>query len=280
MNEKISFDENVAPLPVNLKQAEVPRINFAERNCPTTIYEAHELIEKALKDQPESPVSWSGGKCSTVVLHMALQINPDIRVIFNDTGIEFPETYEFIDYIVDEWGVNLRKLRPKTTFWTCVKKYGFPQIRGRYQSTKRPHGKDGRPMCCQLLKEAPLLEARIPSTITGLRVAESRARVFGIAQRGQYYYAKTLKRWNWHPIAFWTEEQCWKYHHDFHIPHNKIYNMGHFRCGCWPCTGYLSWQKYLSVSHPAMYKALMKKKGTPTLWEYDEGGCPLVEVEE
>lgn len=279
MSGKVSFDENVTPLPANLKQVEMPRINFAERNCPTPIYEAHELIEKALKEQPESAVSWSGGKCSTVVLHMALQIKPNILVDFNDTGVEFPETYEFIDYIVDEWGVNLIRLKPKTTFWKCVEKWGFPMLRGKYDK-RTSLSKDGRPMCCQLLKEAPLLEAGIPSTITGLRVAESRMRTFGIAQRGQFYYAKTLKRWNWHPIAFWTEEQVWKYHHEHHIPHNKIYNMGHFRCGCWPCTGYLLWQKYLSISHPAMYKALMKKKGTPTLWEYDEGGCPLVEVEE
>lgn len=273
------YKTSITPLPINLKMVEEPRIQFAKKNCVTPTFEAIDLIEKAIKERPDSSVSWSGGKCSTVILYMALQIKPDIVVNFNDTGVEFPETYEFIDRIVKEWGVNLVRLKPKTTFWACTKKYGFPQIRGKYQPTKRLHGKDGRPMCCQLLKEAPLLEAKIGSTITGLRVAESRMRTFGIAQHGQYYYATSMKRWQWHPIAFWTEDQVWGYHQLHNIPHNAIYEKGHFRCGCWPCTGYIEWEKYLSGSHPAMYKALMKIKGTPTLWEYEDQTCPLDGIE-
>lgn len=218
-------------------------------------------------------VSWSGGKCSTVALHMTLQIKPDVKANFNDTGIEFPETYEFIDYIVDEWNVDLVRLRPERSFWSIVKEYGFPMIRGkRIKELKR--GQDGRPMCCTILKEAPLKKAGISSTITGLRAVESRMRTFAIAQRGQYYYAKTLKRHQWHPIAFWTHDQVWEYHRKYNIPHNTVYDKGHHRCGCWPCTGYLGWTDYLSESHPEMYRALMKIKGEPTLWEYeDQEGC-------
>jgi len=249
------------------------RIQKALRDCPTPILQPEECIKQALQDHKFNvAVGWSGGKCSTAVLHMALKIKSDISVIFNDTGVEFPETYAFIKKISQEWHLNLEILKPKTTFWTCVKEYGFPLLRGQYKDDSK--SKDRRPMCCQLLKEQPILDRGIIAMITGLRASESRMRMFAIAQRGQFYHAKTLKRWNYHPIAFWTEREVWDYHNRNQIPHNGIYDKGHDRCGCWPCTGYLGWRQSLARSHPNMYRHLMKAKGEPTLWEYfDQEGC-------
>jgi len=243
--------------PENLLQVQDARIKYALKNTESWFNDPVDLIRKALLEKPETSVSWSGGKDSTIVLHMALQIKPDIVVNFNDTGVEFDETYEFIEAITEAWDLNLVTLKPKTTFWKIVDEYGFPMIRGK-MIKKKKRGQDGRPMCCTLLKEEPLKRAKLASTLTGITVAESRMRTFGIAQRGQYYYAKTLKRWNWHPIAFWTYDQVWDYHREHDIPHNKIYDMGHHRCGCWPCTGYISWQEALKTSHPKRYRGLMK----------------------
>ena len=251
---------------------EEARIRKAMRDCPTPILSAEECIKKALTEFDHPVVAWSGGKCSTVVLHLALQQDPDVQVVFNDTYVEFRETYAFIDRMHDEWGLNLQVLRPRVTFWECVEKYGFPMLRGKY--SRGPHGKDGKPMCCQLLKEEPILTAGIRECITGIRVAESRVRMFGVAKWGQYYYAKTLGRWQFHPIAFWTNREVWRYHEEHGIPHNEIYDKGHDRCGCWPCTGYLSWKEHLARSHPKMYRAIARMKGEPTLWEYiDIEGC-------
>lgn len=251
---------------------EADRVSLATRNCPTEILSPQNCIELALSEHPDCVVSWSGGKCSTVVLHMVLQIKPDIRVIFNDTGVEFPETYAFVRTLSGEWKLNLRTLKPETTFWRVVEKYGFPMLREEFSRRKRAMGlsKKDRPMCCELLKEKPLLRAGIECCITGVRASESRTRMFTIAKRGQYYYAKSLKRWNFHPIAFWTDAQVWKYHEEYGILHNKIYDMGHSRCGCWPCTGFVGWRESLSKSHPAMHKVLMKMYGEPTLWEFDD----------
>jgi 3'-phosphoadenosine 5'-phosphosulfate sulfotransferase (PAPS reductase)/FAD synthetase len=41
-------------------------------------------------------VSFSGGKDSTVLLHIARKCYPDIPAVFVDTGIEFPEVREFV----------------------------------------------------------------------------------------------------------------------------------------------------------------------------------------
>jgi len=75
------------------------------KGIPT--FEAEELIRKVVEEYKRPCVSWSGGKCSTVVLHMALKIKPDILVIFNDTGVEFPETYAYVNKMAKEWNLNL-----------------------------------------------------------------------------------------------------------------------------------------------------------------------------
>jgi len=243
------------------------------RDCPTPIMQPQDLIKKAVEDQGDNVVvSWSGGRCSTAVLHMALQIEPEIRVVFCDTGVEFPETYDFIEKVSGLWNLNLRILKPKTTFWKCVEKYGFPMLRGKYFDNSV--SKAGRPMCCILLKERPMLDAEITASITGLRACESRMRMFGIAQRGQYYYAKTLKRFQYHPIALWSNEDLSQYTCRHSIPLNEVYAKEHERCGCWCCTAYCGWRESLATSHPRMYRFLMKQKGEPLLWEYlDNEGC-------
>lgn len=43
-----------------------------------------------------SVVSFSGGKDSTLLLHIARKMFPDIPAVFLDTGVEYPEVREFV----------------------------------------------------------------------------------------------------------------------------------------------------------------------------------------
>lgn len=68
-------------------------------------------------------VSFSGGKDSTVLLTIAREMYPDIRAMFVDTGLEFPEIREF----VKTWD-NVDWVKPKLTFKQVLEKYGYPFI--------------------------------------------------------------------------------------------------------------------------------------------------------
>lgn len=68
-------------------------------------------------------VSFSGGKDSTVLLTIARQMHPDIKAVFVNTGLEYPEIVRF----VKSWD-NVDILRPKKNFKKVISEYGYPFI--------------------------------------------------------------------------------------------------------------------------------------------------------
>ena len=68
-------------------------------------------------------VSFSGGKDSTVLLHIARNLYPNIKAVFVDTGLEYPEVRE----LVHTWD-NVDIIRPKKTFRQVLDEYGYPVV--------------------------------------------------------------------------------------------------------------------------------------------------------
>src|SRR5690606_30125947 len=71
-------------------------------------------------------VSFSGGKDSTVLLHIVRQLYPEVPAVFCDTHLEYPEVREFA---LSQ--PNVIKLTPKLTFRQVIEKYGYPVISKR-----------------------------------------------------------------------------------------------------------------------------------------------------
>lgn len=68
-------------------------------------------------------VSFSGGKDSTVLLDIARQLYQNIKAVFVDTGLEYPEIRLFVKTVS-----NVDWIRPKLTFRQVIEKYGYPFI--------------------------------------------------------------------------------------------------------------------------------------------------------
>lgn len=68
-------------------------------------------------------VSFSGGKDSTVLLDMARRAFPDIRAVFVDTGLEYPEIRAFVKTVP-----NVVWLRPELAFPKVIERYGYPIV--------------------------------------------------------------------------------------------------------------------------------------------------------
>ena len=68
-------------------------------------------------------VSFSGGKDSTVLLHIARKMYPGMKATFSNTSLEFPEIVKFVKTFS-----NVDIVRPKMTYVDVIKKYGYPMI--------------------------------------------------------------------------------------------------------------------------------------------------------
>lgn len=68
-------------------------------------------------------VSFSGGKDSTVLLHIVRSMYPDVVAAYVDTGLEYIEVRDFVKRVD-----NVIWLKPKMNFKQVIMKYGYPII--------------------------------------------------------------------------------------------------------------------------------------------------------
>lgn len=66
-------------------------------------------------------VSFSGGKDSTVLLDLVRSEYPNVKAVFVDTGLEYPEIRAFVKTFD-----NVEILKPKKNFKQVIQVYGYP----------------------------------------------------------------------------------------------------------------------------------------------------------
>ncbi|MGB9176677.1 MAG: aminotransferase class V-fold PLP-dependent enzyme [Methanoregula sp.] len=176
-------------------------------------------IKQHLSDRPTANVSFSGGKDSTAVLHLARKAGVT-KAFFIDTGIEFPETIAF----VRSQGVDV--IQKAVDFWQAAEKAG-------------PPGKDHR-WCCKLLKLHPLklylADAGPCVTVQGNRWYESWNRA-GLDETSQNP-ANPLQL-NISPIRNWRALEVFLYLWWQGLRINPLYDKGLERIGCYLCPAML-----------------------------------------
>lgn len=201
-------------------------------------------------------VSFSGGKDSTVLLDIARKLFPDIRAMFVDTGLEYPEIREFVK---SHENIDIR--RPKMNFKQVIDEYGFPVIskevaKNIYWARRCPNGstisrfdpeseyckKYGRrfsmvpykflldskfkisDMCCTIMKKKPAKEYEKETglhPIVGTMTIESRLRETEWLRNGCNSFDG--RRPVSHPMSFWTEQDVLEYIKLKNLPIASVY---------------------------------------------------------
>ncbi len=207
-------------------------------------------------------VSFSGGKDSTVLLHIARQLYPDIEAVFVNTGLEYPEIQKFVKSFD-----NVTILRPEMRFDEVIKKYGYPLISkevsecvsqgrkalergdGRYnyrllKLQGKALDKDGRPSlynrkryepllytsfrcgheCCIVMKKKP---AKAYTKKTGKKPITAQMAAESHLRTQQWMKngcnGFDMKAPISNPMSFWTEQDVLQYIQQENIPIASVY---------------------------------------------------------
>jgi len=240
-------------------------------------------------------VSFSGGKDSTVLLHLVRQMYPEVVAVYSDTGLEFPEIRSFVKETE-----NVIWLKPKIGFKQVIEKYGYPVIskeQSQYiQEVRNCKSKQGvnynnrlngnkwgrgkitdnwkfmlespfkiSNMCCEISKKKPMKAYEKETNnnpILGTMAEESQMRTKVYLQQGCNAFEN--KRPISQPLSFWKEQDIWDYIKLHNLPYSKIYDMGYKRTGCMFCMYGVHLEKgenrfqRMQITHPKQWDYCMR----------------------
>lgn len=195
------------------------------RRCALSAGEVARADRELAGATPQEIVRWAAATfgrrlvltasfADTTMIDIATSVEPDIEVVFLDTGFHFAETLNAVRRAMDRYALNLTVLRPDADaadVWAA-----------------------GSEACCRARKVAPLddyLTGHADAWLSGLRRADDPGRagapIVSIDRRG-------LVKVN--PIAAMSDEDYDAYVLAHDVLVNTLQLDGYGSIGCWPCT--------------------------------------------
>ena len=262
------------------------------------LYSSAKVREFHIGTKGKTYVGFSGGKDSTVLLHLVRSIYPDTPAVFFDTGLEFPEIRDHVK-TVD----NVTWIRPEKTFKQTIEDYGYPCI-GKVCAHWINLAQNGAPSgirqmnadtkygfqkfnymvdapfrvsekCCDVMKKRPAHKyhketGRCP--YIGTRADESDIRADKFNEIGDNDFSKDIP--SSAPLSIWTEDDIWNYIRRFDLPYSKAYDLGYKRTGCMFCMFGIMGEPdrflKLKATHPKQWAYCMRER--------ESGGLGMREV--
>lgn len=159
-----------------------------------------------------------------VVLRLVQESQPDVPVLFLETGYHFAETYAYRDRMAERYHLNLVNVEPKISVAEQQTQFG---ILNQSQPDR----------CCKIRKVEPLFAALESYDVwfTGLRRVQSPTRAnLQVSDRFPLPTGKQL--WKISPLADWSDREVWAFARELDIPLISLYERGFTSIGCEPCT--------------------------------------------
>lgn len=283
-----------------LKDRRATLSSLRDMNLPSKIIQTKFLIKQAVFEfgLEKVYISYSGGKDSTVLSHIAKSMYPDILHLFSNTTNEYPETLQHIKWEQEENDTNLIMVLPADvhgeiwTFKKVVERYGYPVFSKRISNAIRTyqhalsdetqqHSIDYiarnfkkydkykelpiSDKCCDRLKKEPLRrkakELGLKCAILGILASESYQREKDWLEYGCNVFHERKDNQS-RPLSFWTDEDIMEYIEQYNVRIPTLYDMGYTRNGCMYC-GFGA-----HLENPECNRYQMLKKTHPMQYEY------------
>ena len=223
------------------------RIEALETFTIRKIYDIYRKYEKKLDC---FHVAFSGGKDSIALLELVSRALPHtaFMVVFGDTGMEFPDTYN----VVNE--VEKRCKAENIAFYRAESRF-------KPEETWRLFGPPSRILrwCCTVHKSVPqTLKIR---EVLGKRDYTGMAFV-GVRRHESEHRAKyeelivskkTVGQLAFNPILEWTSAEVWLYCYLRNLFFNRAYVLGNQRAGCIYCPMSVKTDYIKKTTYPEMF---------------------------
>lgn len=207
---------------------------------PKKIEMSVEIIRRGKEATDGAPacVLYSGGKDSTVLIHLVEKIYKRPLYMYNNTGLAEPRLVQYIRQRMR--GLDFIETQPDEEAFAMWRRTNYWPLFGKRSFTARCRNCPGLHVspvqCCYQLKEAPanrvMKERGIRLAIWGNRADESTRRKFMFCDSGTLFRPK---KYPWHqcyPLAFWTQKDVIDYLEEIEpdYPHSVS-----TEAGCWAC---------------------------------------------
>ncbi len=204
-------------------------LNLDDVNTVLGTYDPPRIVEWAANEfGDELVMSSSFGAESAVLIHLAIQSAPRIRIIMVDTGYLFPETHQFMESLRKRFDLNVWIYRTKND------PIRYLEIAGETD----PRLRNDVERCCGVNKNEPfdraIKELAPKAWLRGIRRAQAET-------RSDRQIIEWSKRHNCHaisPLLPWNDDQIHTYMKRHDLPYHPLYESGYKSIGCNPlsCT--------------------------------------------
>ncbi len=206
---------------IKVKKANIDKIIKANISYLNKI-EAKAIREIKKFEGKNVLVSFSGGKDSLVSLYLTILSGIKFKVFFLNTGLEFPETINYVNKIKEKYGIDMDIIDAGDAFFKSLNHFG-------------PPGRDYR-WCCKVCKLGPTTRYLINKgevyVIIGQRKYESFTR-YKNSRQWENEWVPNQKAFS--PIQNWDSLSIWLYIFYRNLEYNPWYEKGLWRIGCYLC---------------------------------------------
>jgi phosphoadenosine phosphosulfate reductase len=212
-------------MPALLDQAS----DLVTTNDVLNTYEPRQIVDWATREFGDDLVmSSSFGAESALLIHMATQALPGIKVIMVDTGYLFPETFHFLEGLRHRFDLNVWIYRTQQDPITYLKEAAESDPTTRLDVAR----------CCAVNKNEPFERAmrqiKPAAWLRGIRRNQAETRESKqIIEFSHRYNCYAIS-----PLLNWTRRDIDNYMKQHDLPYHPLYEKGYASIGCNPlsCT--------------------------------------------
>jgi phosphoadenosine phosphosulfate reductase len=205
------------------------QLDLADINTMFEKAPPQKIVEWTIAQWGDQTVMTSSfGAESALMIHLAIQQKPDIKIIMVDTGFLFPETWQHMEALRRRFDLNVWVYRTKNDPIAYLRNAGEddPSIRKNEKA------------CCAVNKNEPMeramAELKPKAWLRGIRrdQADTRKSARFLERDGRFQvYAVS-------PLLNWSGKDIYHYMKANNLPYHPLYEKGYLSVGCNPfsCT--------------------------------------------